>query len=320
MRSARLVEPNRFDVEWREAAPEPGPDEVLVRVRGCGVCASNLGPWTGDAGIAYPLPPGAPGHEVYGTVAAFGSDVRGIEVGAAVTALSHHGFADYDLVGADAVVPLPDAVADRPLPGEPVACAVNVARRADVEAGDDVVVLGAGFLGTLVVRLARHAGAGRIVAVSRRRESLALAERMGADETLTYGEDVVGRVEALTDGRLADVVVEATGKAGPLELAAALTRVRGRLVVAGYHQDGRRNVNMQLWNWRGLDVINAHERDPAIYLRGMREAVRLVVEGKLELEPLLTHFVALDEINRAFRLAEARPAGFVKAVVTTEDG
>ncbi|MFW6040065.1 MAG: alcohol dehydrogenase catalytic domain-containing protein, partial [Gemmatimonadota bacterium] len=164
MRSARLVEPNRFDVEWREAAPEPGPDEVLVRVRGCGVCASNLGPWTGDAGIAYPLPPGAPGHEVYGTVAAFGSDVRGIEVGAAVTALSHHGFADYDLVGADAVVPLPDAVADRPLPGEPVACAVNVARRADVEAGDDVVVLGAGFLGTLVVRLARHAGAGRIVA------------------------------------------------------------------------------------------------------------------------------------------------------------
>ncbi|MFW6078967.1 MAG: MDR/zinc-dependent alcohol dehydrogenase-like family protein [Gemmatimonadota bacterium] len=320
MRIARLVEPNRFDVERRAAPPDPGPDEALVRVRGCGLCASNLGPWTGVGGVAYPLPPGAPGHEVYGIVEAVGSDVRGLESGTAVTALSHHGFADYVHARADAVVPLPAAVADRPLPGEPVACAINVVRRAAVEAGDVVVVLGAGFLGALVVRLVRREGAGRIVVVSRRRESLAMAERMGADETLTYGADVVGRVEALTDGRLADVVVEATGKSAPLELAAELTRVRGRLVVAGYHQDGRRRVNMQLWNWRGLDVINAHERDPGAYLSGMREAVRLVADGHVDLEPLLTHFVPLDAINRAFRLAVARPPGFFKAVITTGDG
>ena len=79
------------------------------------------------------------------------------------------------------------------------------------------------------------------------------------------------------------MVIEATGQQRPLDLAAELTRVRGRLVIAGYHQDGPRSVNMQLWNWRGIDVINAHERDPEIYRRGMDEGVRLLAAGGLDL-------------------------------------
>ena len=65
----------------------------------------------------------------------------------------------------------------------------------------------------------------------------------------------------LTGGRFCDVVIEAVGKQWPLDLAAELAGERGRLIIAGYHQDGLRQVNMQLWNWRGLDVINAHQRD-----------------------------------------------------------
>ena len=53
-------------------------------------------------------------------------------------------------------------------------------------------------------------------------------------------------------------------------------------MIAGYHQDGPRQVNMQLWNWRGLDVINAHERDPAVYVQGIREAVEAVAAGRLD--------------------------------------
>ena len=75
-------------------------------------------------------------------------------------------------------------------------------------------------------------------------------------------------VKELTGGAFCDRVIEAVGKQWPLDLAAELTRERGRLIVAGYHQDGPRQVNMQLWNWRGLDVINAHERDPEVYMRG----------------------------------------------------
>lgn len=320
MRAARLIGPKRFEIDRREQPPEPGPGEVLIRVDGCGLCASNLGPWGGIEGIGYPMDPGAPGHEVYGTVAAVGAGVARLAPGAAVTGLSYNGFADYDIARADALVTLPPALAGRPVPGEPLACAVNVTRRARVGRGDVVAVLGAGFLGALVLRLARESDPARIVAVSRRAKSLEVARRMGADDLLTYEEDVAGHIGRVTDGRMADVVIEATGKPRPLELAATLTRVRGRLVVAGYHQDGARRVDMRLWNWKGLDVINAHERDPAVYMRGMQAGVEHLAAGRFDLEPLLTHFVPLTEIDRAFELADRRPDDFVKAVVTAGDG
>jgi threonine dehydrogenase-like Zn-dependent dehydrogenase len=162
-----------------------------------------------------------------------------------------------------------------------------------------------------------------VIAVSRRSLSRDLADRLGADEYLTYDDDVHGRVGAASGGQMADVVLEATGRQKPLDLAAELTRVRGRLIIAGYHQDGRRTVNMQLWNWRGLDVINAHERDPEIYRQGMEEGVRLLglrETGGLDLAPLITHTFPLAEINQAFATAEERPAGFLKSVVLAEGG
>ncbi len=72
---------------------------------------------------------------------------------------------------------------------------------------------------------------------------------------------------------------------------------------------------MQLWNWRGLDVINAHERDPAVYLNGIREAIALVAAGQLDPNPLYTHALPLDRLNDALELAATRPAGFVKSLV-----
>src|SRR5690606_5178129 len=109
--------------------PEPGPGEVRIRVRGCGLCGSNLGPWAGIPGVAYPLDPGAPGHEVYGRVDAVGEGVEGFRPGDEVAAVSYRGFAEYDVAPAAGVVRIPDALAGRPLPGEAVACAVNVDRR-----------------------------------------------------------------------------------------------------------------------------------------------------------------------------------------------
>jgi threonine dehydrogenase-like Zn-dependent dehydrogenase len=73
---------------------------------------------------------------------------------------------------------------------------------------------------------------------------------------------------------------------------------------------------MQLWNWRGLDVINAHERDPKVYLEGIRLAVDAVASGKLDPTPLYTHTFKLDELNQAFEAMRKRPDGFLKALVT----
>ena len=313
MRAAIVAGPGRVEVV-DVPTPDPGPGQVLVRVEGCGVCGSDLPVWQGRPWFEYPREPGAPGHEGWGRVAALGEGAEGVAEGDRVAALSFRADAEYDVADAGAYVPLPEELADAPFPGEALGCAINVARRSGFEAGSTVAVVGAGFLGALLVQMAARAGA-RVIALSRRAYAREVARTMGAEETLPLDEDAAGRVEELTGGRLCDRVLEVTGKQEPLDLAARLTRVRGRLVIAGFHQDGPRQVDMQLWNWRGLDVINAHERDPARYLSGMREAARAVAAGELDPSPLYTHHFPLERIGEAFATAGERPDGFLKALV-----
>jgi len=312
MRAAVFAGPGRVEID-SVPVPRPGAGEVLLRVEGCGVCASNLEPWEGKPWFQYPFAPGAPGHEAYGTVEALGPGTSGVSPGQRVAFLSYHAYAEYVVARADAVVPIPPG----PFPGEPLACALNVLARCGIEAGQTVAVVGTGFLGCLLVRLAAAAGA-CVIALSRRGCALELAKEQGAAETVALCADgeALGQVEALTEGKGCEVVIEATGREEPLDLAGRLTRERGRLVIAGYHQDGPRRINLQLWNWRGLDVINAHERDPAIYVRGLRAAVEAVKSGRIDPAPLLTHFLPLEELGAALRMTRERPGGFMKAIVT----
>jgi threonine dehydrogenase-like Zn-dependent dehydrogenase len=188
-------------------------------------------------------------------------------------------------------------------------------RRAPVEPGDVVAVVGIGFLGALIVQLAKARGA-TVIAISRRPFALEVAAQAGADYVFGLEDEPLDEVAELTENGLCDVVIEATGRQGPLELAGELTRTRGRLAIAGFHQDGPRTIDMQLWNWRGLDVVNAHEREPEAYLRGLREAVELVEKGVLDPRPVYTHSFELGRIGDAFRIAAERPDGFLKALVT----
>jgi threonine dehydrogenase-like Zn-dependent dehydrogenase len=120
-----------------------------------------------------------------------------------------------------------------------------------------------------------------------------------------------------TDGRGCERVIEAVGLQEPLTLAGRLAGVRARLVIAGFHQDGPRTIDLQRWNWNGLDVINAHERDPQRYVQGMRAAVDAVASDRIRIEPLITHTVPLDRVAEAYRLTRDRPEGFLKAVVAS---
>ncbi|HEX8359120.1 MAG TPA: zinc-binding dehydrogenase [Longimicrobium sp.] len=316
MRAARLEGPGQIVME-ETSIPEPGAGEVRIRLEGCGVCASNLTPWAGAEWMKYPLEPGGMGHEGWGVVDALGEGVSGVRVGDRVAALSYRSYAEYDLAAADAIVPLPAALDGQPFPGEPLGCAMNIFRRSGISAGQTVAIVGIGFLGALLTRLAADAGA-RVIAISRRPFSLDVAKEMGAHELIPMDDHwrIIERVKELTGGVFADRVIEAVGKQWPLDLAAELTKERGRLVVAGYHQDGPRQVNMQLWNWRGLDVINAHERDPQVYLDGIRAAVDAVSSGRLDPSPLYTHRYSLDELGRALDDTRDRPDGFLKALVT----
>jgi threonine dehydrogenase-like Zn-dependent dehydrogenase len=297
--------------------PEPASGAVRVRIEGCGVCASNLGPWQGVAGMTYPLPAGSPGHEAWGRIDAVGRGVSTRRIGERVALLSGCAYAEYDVAPESAAVALPDFLAGRAFPGEALGCALNIFRRADITAGDRVAIVGIGFLGALLTRLAAHAGA-HVIAISRRRFALELAYRLGAATVLRMHDAnaVIRAVRELTGGRGCTRVLEAVGKQQPLDLAAELTAEGGRLIIAGYHQDGPRQVNMQLWNWRGIDVINAHERDPAVVRRGVEEAIAAVRAGIIDPAAVCTDTFGLDRLDAALTATERRPDGFLKALIT----
>lgn len=315
MRAAVITAPRRF--ELREVPiPEPGPRQVRVRLEGCGVCASNIPPWEGRPWFNYPMQPGALGHEGYGHIDAIGTETTGFTIGQRVAMLSYHAYAEYDVADVESVVALPDSLGDQPFPAEPLGCTLNIFERCLIETGSTVAIIGVGFLGALLTQLSARAGA-RVIAIARRPYALEIARTMGAAETIAMEDHqhILEQVRQLTDGRFCDVVIEAVGKQWPLDLAGELTCERGRLVVAGYHQDEPRQVNMQLWNWRGIDVINAHERDPRIYTRGMKRAVKAVASGQLTPSSLYTHRFTLDQFDQALEMSCERPDGFMKGII-----
>ena len=179
-----------------------------------------------------------------------------------------------------------------------------------------MAIVGIGFLGAILLQLCLQKGA-QVIAISRRLFALQIATKLGAGHALEMTErpSVVTNIRRITSEHLCDVVIEAGGVQSTLDLAGDLCRTRGRLVIAGYHQDGPRMVNMQYWNWNGLDVINAHERDELIYIQGMQQAADMVARGAIHLEGLITRTFPIQQIEEGFRLAEKRPAGFMKGVV-----
>ncbi|HWK48915.1 MAG TPA: zinc-binding dehydrogenase, partial [Steroidobacter sp.] len=168
-------------------------------------------------------------------------------------------------------------------------------------------------------QLASDAGA-HVVVLSHRESSLQLALTMEAEDIVATKDDGhdAERAMQLTSGRGFDRVIEVSGVQSGLDLASEIAGERARLVIAGYHQDGPRQVNMQQWNWRGLDVINAHERSMERYVAGMQKAIQAALEGRLDPFPLLTHTVSLSSLDHGFKLLRERPEGFVKALLLNE--
>jgi threonine dehydrogenase-like Zn-dependent dehydrogenase len=296
--------------------PSPGDHEVLVRLEGCGVCASNLPVWEGRSWFDYPLAAGEPGHEGWGAVERVGEGVSTVVPGDRVALVSNRAYAEFDCADEGAVVRIPQSLAGRNVPGEPLACAVNVFDRAGITRGQNVAIIGIGFLGAVLTQLAVDAGA-RVLAISRRPFARRLAERFGAESAIEWRDlpQTTADAAAFLGAELAPVVIEAVGTQASLDLATGISAIRGRIIIAGYHQDGPRTVDLQQWNWKGLDVINAHERDLARYTAGLGRAMTLLETGAIDVDPLLSDRFPLSRIADAFAMAGERPDGFVKAIV-----
>ena len=178
MQYSQLIAPRTSEVV-EAPTPNPGPGEVLVRVRASGVCASELHPWA-DGRPGYPH---RFGHEPMGTVVAVGPEVTRVREGDQVTGLFQGACADLCLAREDILLPVPNGIADENALGEPLACLVNAQRRTPVELADRVALIGLGYMGLGMLQLLKLRGPSRIVAIDVREESREAAMALGADET-----------------------------------------------------------------------------------------------------------------------------------------
>ncbi|MBI1735306.1 MAG: alcohol dehydrogenase catalytic domain-containing protein [Candidatus Rokubacteria bacterium] len=320
MKAVVLREGGRLHVEdWPR--PSAGPGELLLRLRGCGLCGSDI------AKVAAPLPGPALvlGHELVGDVVQAGAGVERFRVGERVVA-AHHvpcgrchycrrgsasmcrefktsnldpgGFAEYVRVPAanveHATFRIPAHVDDETASFvEPLACCLRAVRRAPVEAGDTVVVIGLGSIGCLFVQLARRAGA-RVAGVDPLPERAALARQLGA-AAAGAPESVADRVAELSERRGADQVIVTGGGADVLPWAAARVRDGGTI---HYFAGGGGSVLplalAELYH-RELTLTSTYSSSPA----DLADAFRMIVAGDVAVAPLVSQRVGLDGLAEA---------------------
>jgi threonine dehydrogenase-like Zn-dependent dehydrogenase len=315
MKASFLVGPEKSEV--REIPlPSVEDNEALIRVEACGVCMSDMHRWKGGGKGDYPL---RMGHEPSGVIEQIGSQVQGLEVGQRVAALApgRGAFAEYITVPQEHVILMPPGMAYTEAIAEPVGCLVSGLERTDIHLADRVAIIGCGFMGLALLQLVANRGPREIIAIDVREDALENALRFGADQALHPNKvrpnDKV--VEWSQIGQGVDVVVETTGTQPGLTLAGQMTKVHGILSIVGWHVDGMRTVDIGLWNWKAITVINAHERRMDYLVRCMEAGLHLIAAGKLDMASLVMHTYPLTEVDTAFTAMQDKPTGFIKAVV-----
>lgn len=310
--------------------PQPGPEDLLVRVEASGICGTDRHLFKGEFPVR---PPVTLGHEFCGIVEAVGAAVEGFKPGMRVTgdpnivcgrcphcqagrinlcrnlsAIGIHrdgGLAEYVLVPQRQAHALPLSLkATHGAFCEPIACCLHGVDIANIQAGSSVVVLGGGVIGLLTVQLARLAGATRVLLSTRQAAKRALAERVGATASIdpTQG-DFIAAVTG-PDGLLpggADVVIECAGVAETVEQSFQLARPGGTVVILGVMPQGVK-VALEPFDilFRELKVFGSFI-NPFTH----RRAAELVADGALELDELISREVRLDEVPGII----ANPAG-----------
>ncbi len=328
MRAVQLVAPRRLEMRDLAAPREPGPGEVLVRIRAIGLCGSDMH-WYLEGGIGavratYPM---VLGHEPAGEIVAVGRDVDDRAAGdrVAIEPTLSCGHCEFCLRGAPnqcpqgifqggpqapgffreyAVVPAHNTdLAPRGMPfdrialAEPVAVVVNVFDRVPVRAGDTVAVIGAGSIGLLCIAMAKLAGASLVVAADRVPHRLALARAMGAGvAVLTPGESVVDAVMDATRGRGVDVAIEAAGSAETVNAALAAARSGGRAVLIGLTSDVAMPVDLMTAMSKELRIQTVKRSNH----RGAA-AMKLLEADAIPLS-VVTHRLPLEKTSDAFEM------------------
>jgi len=314
---ACLAEAGRFD--FYEADDEPGPRQVMINIKGCGLCNWELNFF--DGSLNYMGYPHKLGHEYSGVVHSVGADVTSLKAGDKVSAFEHGfgGFAQYRVVDEASCEILADHIDPKYAMGEPQKCIVTVLRAAAPETGDFGVMLGAGPMGLWCIQSLSGKTLSALIAIDIDDEKLKMAKRFGATHTInSLKEDAAARIREISGGHMADFVIEGTGLPALLNEAQNYLRAgRGRLILMSSHHDAgefdfRRAIDL------GLEIRVAHPPYSRNERDDFRRAVHLINNNTFVNEPLVTHEYKLSNIQRAFEDLQSKPQGFIKGIVVPD--
>ncbi len=306
-------------------SPDPGPNELVLKVKACGICGSDLhctehGPFELPAGTVM-------GHEFCGEVVAVGTNAKGgFAEGERVTSLPFilpdnpppeledldgmlrpdiqaiglgpvpGGYAEYVRVGLKQTKRLPDEVTDEMgAMVEPLAVGLHGVNRAELRSGDNVLILGAGPIGLATTAFARRMGANHVIVSEMTKQRRELAESVGATATVDARENVLEQFMALTGGKMPDVVFEAVGVPGVLQTCIDLVKPRGRVVVVGVcNQPDTIMPMMAIVKEVGLQFVVGYEP------RDWDTVISFLAQERLKVDHLVTHKVGFDAFPDAF--------------------
>lgn len=339
-RTALLERPRQFELVDRPM-PVAGPGEVVVRVAATAVCHTDLGIYTGEhPGVRYPV---VMGHEATGIIESVGDEVEALRPGAPVIINpiiscgrcdscqrgAEHlcrnaglfgrevdgSMSEYVRLGSRYAHPLPPEL---PLANatliETLATVRHAQERLGLARGDSVVVLGQGTTGLLHTRLAVLAGASPVIAVSRTRWKLEMAERMGAHHVLDTGaEEAVDEVLRLTGGNGADVVIDTAGGAATLKAGIDMLRPGGRLSpYAVSHECCTEFTTFPLY-YKEMSIIGSR----ALTHADMQPSIDLVASGQIDVSDFVSATFPLEAAPQAFQEYEAHPGRVLRMVIAS---
>ena len=344
MKALLLTAPSQLDlVDF--PAPQLADDEVLLRIRACGICGSDIHGWDGSSGRRHP--PLIMGHEASGEIIAAGPKVEkwragdrvafdstiycGVcrfcregqinlcenrrVVGVSPTEYKQHGaFAEQLALPARILYRLPDALPfDEAAMVEPVSIAVHAVQRIKAAKKDTAVVIGSGMIGLLVVQALKWAGARQIIAVDLADNRLALAKQLGATHTLNSGNvDVVAEVAKLTDGLGADVSLEVVGLTATVNLAIGVLKRGGSCVLVGNLSPKTQDFPLQAVVTKEITLTGTCGSAGEYPL-----CLDLIARGIINVKPMIEAVAPLSEGATWFSKLSAKDGGkYMKVILT----
>lgn len=335
------MEANRFlyqtgvgRIEMRQGAlPVPGPQQVRIRIKACGICGSDIHYFAEGAMGEWTFSPYSPGHEAAGVVDSVGSQVKNFKPGDRVTIEPHvpcgkctlcrsgyynlcagqvwlsgtgvqGTFADYVCTDEVAVFKIPDSMTfEQAAMVEPAAVALHTINRASFRPGDTGIIIGLGPIGLLTLQAFKAAGGGSAICLDVIPSRLDLAARLGADRTINT------QTEQVDLSRTANVVFETSGAHSVMENVLGYATVGGCVAQVGWPRGGRVNMNVARLIQNELTYVGVHK-----YAGEFPATINLIADGRIQVDALITHTYPLQRCMEAFQMASGHPEETIKVL------